>query len=152
MTIKITKEFSWDMAHRLDGHNGLCNNVHGHTYKLLVTIARSNGGLILFDKSNEGMVTDFKILKKIVNNVIVEPFDHAFVYNKDDKDSEAIAKVLQGQIKQKIFAFPFRTTAENMAKYIYDELNKHFAIGEHNLVCKKIILYETPTSYAEYEE
>lgn len=150
MYLTITKEFSFDIAHRLEGHEGLCNNVHGHTYKLFVSVRMKERKSETKDKSSKGMVYDFKNLKEIVKEVIVDKLDHGFVYNKDDLDSKSIAKVLEGQIKQKTYAFPFRTTAENMARWMFFSLNDYFNENEINLECHKIKLYETPTSYAEF--
>jgi len=150
--LAVTKEFKWEMAHRLEGHDGLCHGVHGHNYKLLLTVKKGVGEVFSdLNKSSEGMVCDFKFLKKIVNNVIVDSFDHAFAYNIKDKTSSEIADYLKKKINQKLAPFPFRLTAENMAKWIVEELNKRFAIGEHDLICIKAVLYETDTSYATYE-
>ena len=77
--IRITKEFKFETSHALSGHDGLCKNVHGHSYKLSVTII----GKPIQEPNNpkHGMVMDFSDLKKIINKIIVEPFDHATVLN-----------------------------------------------------------------------
>ena len=78
-TIRITKEFNFETGHALHGYDGLCKNVHGHSYKLSVTIK----GQPINDPSHvkNGMVIDFSDLKKIVREEIVYPFDHATVLN-----------------------------------------------------------------------
>ncbi len=140
------------MSHRLENHKGACNNVHGHNYKLFVTVIQTDGKPLNTQVQNkleeEGMITDFSTIKEIVNKRIVDLWDHAFIYNENDRDSESISKVLQGQIGQKVFAFPMRTTAENMSMWILDEINKYLKDG---LKCVKVVLYETDTSFATYE-
>ena len=79
--IRITKSFSFETGHALYGYDGLCKNVHGHSYKLDVTVI----GTPISDSSHVkyGMVIDFKDLKKIVKGEIVDVFDHATVFNQN---------------------------------------------------------------------
>ena len=85
-TIRISKEFKFETGHALFGYDGLCKNVHGHSYKLTVTLM----GTPISDPKNVkfGMVMDFSDLKKIVNQLIVVPFDHATVLNVDSPHHE----------------------------------------------------------------
>ena len=84
--IRITKEFKFETGHALYGYDGLCKNVHGHSYKLSVTLL----GTPITDPDHVkyGMVMDFSDLKKIVNKTIVTPFDHATVLNVDSPHKE----------------------------------------------------------------
>lgn len=77
--IRITKQFSFETGHALYGYDGKCRNVHGHSYKLSVTVI----GMPIGDNSHVkyGMVIDFSDLKKIVQEEIVDVFDHATVFN-----------------------------------------------------------------------
>jgi 6-pyruvoyltetrahydropterin/6-carboxytetrahydropterin synthase len=79
--IRITKQFNFETGHALYGYDGKCKNVHGHSYKLSVTVI----GKPITDKMNVkfGMVIDFGDLKKIVKEQIVDVFDHATVFNKN---------------------------------------------------------------------
>ena len=79
--IRITKQFSFETGHALYGYDGKCKNVHGHSYKLSVTVI----GTPISDSNNVkfGMVIDFSDLKKIVREEIVDVFDHATVFNKN---------------------------------------------------------------------
>ena len=70
---KISKEFSFDMAHLLDGHDGKCQNLHGHTYKLQVEIS----GDLYESGAKKAMVIDFSDLKSIVKKTILDP--HLFI-------------------------------------------------------------------------
>ena len=83
--IRVTKEFSFEMAHALWNYDGPCRNVHGHSYRLYVTLS----GIPADDPGNpkNGMVIDFTDLKKIVKKEIVNIFDHAVVVSKSfDKE------------------------------------------------------------------
>lgn len=84
--IRITKEFKFETGHALYGYDGLCKNVHGHSYKLAVTLI----GIPIADENHVkyGMVMDFSDLKKIVNEIIVTPFDHATVLNVNSPHKE----------------------------------------------------------------
>ena len=150
--INITKEYEFDMAHRLENFNGQCNNIHGHRYKLLVTFARNDEQLCVDVGHNEGMVIDFKIVKELVKKNIVDLMDHSFAYNNTDKVTTEIAMFLKEKINQKLFALPFRLTAEAMSEWIYKKVNKDIEDKDLPIKCTKIVLFETPTCYAKYKE
>ena len=139
---KISKEFSFDMAHLLDGHDGKCQNLHGHTYKLQVEIA----GNLFESGAKKAMVIDFSDLKTVVKKAILDPVDHAFIYDKTSKRESKIAKLLQ-DLDSKTFGVPFRTTAEEMARFIFNRLKY-----DEKLAVSAIRLWETPTSFCEYTE
>lgn len=136
---KIAKEFSFDMAHMLDGHDGKCKNLHGHTYKLQVEIA----GELHPTGAKSGMVMDYSDLKKVVKTHILEPMDHAFIYDCTSEKECKVAELLNS-LESKTFGMPARTTAEQMAKYMFDTLT------DVGLPVSLIRLWETPTSYCEY--
>lgn len=152
MSLLVTKEYTWDMAHMLEGHLGLCKNVHGHTYKMHVTVAsRDKENEVITEGPAFGMVCDFKDLKTIVSGYIVEPLDHAFMYNMHSKDpvEQKIASVLV-ETGRKTVPVEYRPTAENMAKHFYAILDKAFADKPFELV--EVIVWETPTSFASYKK
>ncbi|MDK9559920.1 6-carboxytetrahydropterin synthase QueD [Gallibacterium anatis] len=140
--LKVAKEFSFDMAHLLDGHDGKCQNLHGHTYKLQVIVSgeTENNG------AKKGMVIDFADLKRAVNELIISPMDHAFIYDQSSERETKIAQLLQ-QLNSKTFALPVRSTAENLAQFIFQRLQENVGFHLHS-----IRLWETPTSFAEYGE
>ncbi|MEG9498853.1 6-carboxytetrahydropterin synthase QueD [Mannheimia indoligenes] len=138
---KIAKEFSFDMAHMLDGHDGKCQNLHGHTYKLQVEVA----GDLFQEGAKRGMVMDYSDLKAIVKTHILEPMDHAFIYDLHNERESQVAQLLI-DLKSKVYGIPSRTTAEEMAKYMFEKLEK---VG---LPVSLIRLWETPTSYCEYSK
>ena len=138
--MEITKKFEFEMAHLLSNHPALCQNLHGHSYKLFVTVS----GQIVDD-----MITDFKELKEIVNGLVIDKLDHCFAYNENTTDAfeKEIAEVVIKHNK-KNYAFSFRTTCENMSKWMFNLLNKY--LQDKTYKVSKITLYETSGSYCEY--
>ena len=139
---RVSKEFSCDMAHLLDGHDGKCQNLHGHTYKLQVEVA----GDLLVDGAKKSMVMDFSDLKVVVKKAILDPMDHAFIYDQTSERESKIAMLLQ-ELQSKTFGVNFRTTAEEMARFIFQRLKY-----DEKLPISAIRLWETPTSFCEYGE
>ena len=149
MNLTATKEFTWDMAHMLEGHLGLCKNVHGHTYKMHVTVASRNPEGVITEGPAKGMVCDFKTLKEVVNKYIVEPLDHAFMYNIDSEDpvERKIAQILV-DADRKTAPVQYRPTAENMSKHFYEGLKEILSTYSFDVV--EVTVWETPTSFARY--
>lgn len=140
--IRVTKQFSFDMAHALYGYDGLCKNIHGHTYQLSVTLL----GTPLEDKTHpkNGMVIDFSDLKKNVKEHVISLFDHALVLNKDSPHAEI--KGLRENFEKVIFV-NYQPTCENLLLDIVAKLKKQLT-GDFSLHSVKLL--ETPTSYAEW--
>jgi 6-pyruvoyltetrahydropterin/6-carboxytetrahydropterin synthase len=142
-TIRITKQFSFETGHALYGYDGKCRNVHGHSYKLYVTVI----GTPISDNTNVkfGMVIDFSDLKAIVKNKIVDVFDHATVFNKNTPHVE-LAKELEDR-GHNVLLVDYQPTSEMMvidfAKVIKKELPPHIKL--HSLK-----LQETDSSYAQW--
>ena len=80
--MKVTKEITFDVAHMLSYYEGKCANLHGHTYKLQVTLEGNVG-----DVSH--MVLDFNILKEVLNESVMDVFDHAIVFSDPKLRNEA---------------------------------------------------------------
>ncbi|MDG2959337.1 6-carboxytetrahydropterin synthase QueD [Bisgaard Taxon 10/6] len=137
---RVSKEFSFDMAHILDGHDGKCRNLHGHTYKLQVEVS----GDLYQQGPKKGMVMDFADLKDIVKTLILEPMDHAFIYDTSSERECKIAALLN-ELDSKTFGMPTRTTAEEMARFIFNRLKSELPLSA-------VRLWETPTSFCEYRE
>ncbi|MEA3392159.1 MAG: 6-carboxytetrahydropterin synthase QueD [Candidatus Marinimicrobia bacterium] len=129
--MELTKIFSFDMAHRLSFHKGKCWNLHGHTYKLEVTVQG--------DEDDNGMVIDFNDLKRIIMEQVVDILDHATViYEKDDLLMKSFPMELHHVI------FPYEPTAENLCKWCSDRLENA------GLMIKQVAIWETPSSKAVY--
>ncbi|GAB6098820.1 6-carboxytetrahydropterin synthase QueD [Halanaerocella petrolearia] len=145
--VSVTKIFSWDMAHMLAGHEGQCKNLHGHTYKLEVEVTNKAGQLEEVGPA-QGMIVDFKDLKRVVKEEIINPLDHAFLYwaNSSDKIEHQLANILQ-EGDRKVVEVDFRPTAENMAHHFWEILQSR--LSELDIEILSIKVWETPTSYAE---
>ncbi|MFI5236699.1 MAG: 6-pyruvoyl trahydropterin synthase family protein [Ignavibacteriales bacterium] len=132
--MKIAKEFRWEMGHRLPEHFGLCKNIHGHSYKMIVEF---DGEL---DKN--GMVMDYYDVEKIINPVI-EKLDHAFMVNKEDW---MVLEFLE-RVNSKKVLVEFQSTAENICLYLLNEIQKARLPGNINEI--NVRVYETTHDYAE---
>ena len=108
--IRITKQFSFEAGHALYGYDGKCKNVHGHSYKLSVTVL----GEPITDSNNVkfGMVIDFGDLKTIVKEEIVDRFDHATVFNKNTPHIELANELAKRG--HDVILVDYQPTSENM--------------------------------------
>ena len=116
MQVTVTKRFTFEAAHFLTDYDGECSRVHGHSYIFDVTV---------IGDPEADMIIDFKVLKKIVNDLVIDKLDHQLLND----------------------IFRFKTTAENISKWIFNVLDDAF-VG-HFCSVKKIQLWETATSSAE---
>lgn len=141
--IRITKQFSFETGHALYGYDGKCKNVHGHSYKLFVTVI----GSPIEDQKNVkyGMVIDFTDLKKIVKEEIVEKFDHATVFNKNTPHIE-LAKELKDR-GHHVILVDYQPTSENM---VIDFVQKIKSRLPENIELFSLRLQETDSSFAEW--
>lgn len=132
--MKIAKEFRWEMGHRLPDHFGLCKNIHGHSYKMLVEF---DGEL-----NEQGMIIDYYDVEKTINPII-EKLDHAFMVNKDDI---MVLEFLE-KMKSKKVVVDFQSTAENICLYLLKKIKKSDLPKNVNEI--KVRVYETSHDYAE---
>tara|TARA_B110000503_G_scaffold42560_1_gene69696 strand:+ start:8909 stop:9361 length:453 start_codon:yes stop_codon:yes gene_type:complete len=141
--IRITKKFSFETGHALYGYDGKCRNVHGHSYKLSVTVI----GNPISDSSHVkfGMVIDFGDLKKIVKEEIVDVFDHATVFNKNTPHVE-LAKELSDRGHNVLLA-NYQPTSEMM---VIDFAEKIKARLPASIKLHSLKLQETDSSYAQW--
>lgn len=140
--IRLTKVFSYAMAHALDNYDGLCKNIHGHNYHLEVTVS----GIPVIDMSSpkKGMLIDFSDLKRIINHDIIEVLDHALMLNQDT-NPELMALLKKSY--ERVIMVPFQPTTENMLCYLAETIKKILPSGVHLYSLK---LKETENSYAEW--
>lgn len=140
--IRVTKIFDFETAHALHNYDGLCRNVHGHSYKLYVTVL---GEPEKKDNSSKlGMVIDFGNLKKIVKENIVDVFDHSLIIS-DKEDIKDLLK--QNILFKRLHIFDFQPTAENMIIYF---ANIIIPLLPEGIKLVSLRLYETANSYAEW--
>jgi 6-pyruvoyltetrahydropterin/6-carboxytetrahydropterin synthase len=130
------------MAHALLNYDGLCKNIHGHSYTLVVTVK----GTPIHDAENpkNGMLIDFGDLKKIIKEEIVTEYDHALVLN--EKTSHEVIEVLKRNF-DKIVLSPYQPTTENM---LADFAARIKVLLPSHLVLYSLRLRETETSFGEW--
>jgi len=140
--IRLTKEFKFETAHALHNYDGLCRNLHGHSYILFVTVIGEPNTDVNDPKL--GMVLDFGVLKKIVNTQVIDIMDHAVVLsNKSDN----IEKYKQDKMFERFHVVDYQPTCENM---IIDFAQRISLELPSNIKLLSLKLHETASSYAEW--
>ena len=140
--IRVTREFSFEMAHALKNYDGPCRNVHGHSYRLFVTLT----GTPVRDDQNpkNGMVIDFTELKNIVLRKIVSLFDHSVVVSSDsDGDKMEMMKKTFGNT----VIVNYQPTCENLVADFAQRLKDEMPEG---VKLHSLRLFETAKSFAEW--
>lgn len=141
--IRLTKEFSFEAAHALDGYDGPCREIHGHSYRLFVTVKGCPSACD--DDPKCGMVMDFGVLKRIVADEIVSRLDHAFVLRRGAAN-DALCAALEGRFSN-IVRVDYQPTCENMLE---DFARRIAARLPQGVALHALRLHETATSYAEW--
>ena len=131
----VTKTVKFDAAHVLTDHQGLCRNLHGHTYRVDVSVSAEADG---------DMVIDFKELKGVLAEVVLDRFDHSFICNTESAGEREIAAVVEKHGMRTV-AIPFRSTVENLARMFYNDLKARVP----GLSAVKV--WETADNCAEYK-
>ena len=133
--IRITKEFKFEMAHALYGYDGLCKNIHGHSYRMWVTV---KGNILQKNKhAKNGMVIDFGELKKIIKDCVVDKYDHSFVLNKNTPHYN-----IDFSAFEKVYFLPYQPTSENLVADFAKVIMKKIP---ENITLHKVVLSETAT-------
>ena len=123
---EVTVERSFAAGHYLRNYKGKCENPHGHNYKVRVTLRG-----VELDKA--GLLLDFKDLKDVMKEVI-ERLDHQML-----NDIEPFTRL--------------NPSAENIAKYFYDETNGQLrSLTDGRVSVKDVTIWETDTTTARYSE
>jgi len=137
MKVRIGKEFTWEMSHRLTFHQGECINIHGHSYKMLIQLE---------GETNENlMLIDFYDIEAIVSPLLKQ-IDHAFVC--DSKDEVMIEFLKNNNFK--MYVMEGFSTAENLSNFFAKKLTPEFE-KHSNLTDLKVRVYETADAWAEVD-
>ena len=128
------------MAHALYGYDGLCKNIHGHSYRLWVTLR----GPVLDEPGHEkdGMVLDFGLLKRLVNPHIIDKYDHSFVLNANSSHANIDLSAFE-----KVYLLPYQPTSENLVNDFVSIIKNQLP---DNIELYKVVLSETANSFAEW--
>lgn len=127
----LQSEFSFDSAHRLEGHDGNCRKLHGHRWRVVIQVESDR---LKTEGSERDMVLDFSELKKDLTSLEKE-FDHKLI-----EEGEFV------KIEHEVVTVPFRPTAERMAQYFYHRLK------ELGYTMTQVTIYETPNNAITYKE
>lgn len=147
MALTISKSLQWHMAHRLPDHPGGCRNLHGHTYRVEITVARPEG---LHDAGpRRGMVADYGDLLDVLKDVVHAPLDHALLWWEGDELLRAFVNLADKQVPPlKTVRAGFTTTAENICAWLAPRLRDAIAARDPALVLERVTVWETETSSA----
>ena len=140
MVVRITKEFKFEMAHALYGYDGVCANIHGHSYRLWVTVrgeVKNENG-----HTKDGMLMDFTDLKSIVKPEIVDKYDHSLVLNANSPHAD-----LDLSAFNKVHYLDYQPTSENLVLDFANFIKEQLPDGVDLL---KVVLSETASSFAEW--
>lgn len=141
-TVRVTKRFTFEAAHALQCHDGLCASIHGHSYVLDVTLIgtpRLEPG-----HPKDGMVVDFADLKQVVKSAVVDTYDHTLLLHVDDKASRPSGEAAMSRVR----LTPWQPTCENMLLDIVATLQRAMPTG---MVLHRVRLQETATSWADWQ-
>ncbi len=144
MLLRLTKQFTFEMAHALPGYEGKCRNIHGHSYKLFVTVEGTP--INRQGASTDGMVMDFSAIKRMVEEHIVSVFDHALVLPRRDGDNPDAAESSLGGYEARLILVDFQPTTENLLLHFARLLDGQLPDGTR---LHSLKLCETETSCAE---
>lgn len=137
--IRVTKIFRFETAHALQGYNGACRYIHGHSYVLHVTVGGGDDSRFL---GGQGILVDFKDLKKLVQEAVIARLDHQLVL------SRGFAAANPGVMQQEnVMLMEAEPSAENLLLYIRNVIREQLPEG---LSLVKLKLFETADSYAEW--
>ena len=137
---QLTTHASFDSAHFLSGYEGKCRNLHGHRWKLEVTVSSEE---LVREGQIRGMIVDFGELKKDVKN-LADEFDHCLIIEKGTLKEKTMEVLTEEEFK--IIQVDFRPTAENFARYFYERMQK----AGYKVSLVKV--YETPNNMVGYGE
>ncbi len=141
--IRLTKEFTFESAHALWGYDGKCREIHGHSYRLFVTVKGEQS--TDYNDPKLGMVMDFGVLKSIVNEQIISRLDHSFVM-RNTAEALSLAESMKGQFTN-VVVVDYQPTCENM---LLDFATRLKAALPEGITLHSLRLHETATSYAEW--
>ena len=145
--VTVCKEVTFDCAHMLSGHEALCKNLHGHTYKVQVSVTNEQR----VEGPSVDMVIDFKHLKEAITKSIMDKFDHAIIFSSHKFRNEAEEDLFEWACKynMRLFEMPRRTTAEDMALFFRELIMQELTSIGYIPINISVRVYETPTSFAE---
>lgn len=138
MSLTIMRRVRFCAGHRLRLHGGRCENFHGHNYVADFYVTGSQ-------QDEVGRVVDFSELKKRCKGWLDENWDHAFLLWDEDQNGIDALRMVE---PHRLFVMPYNPTAENMAKYLLEEVCPKILEGTGGRATK-VVIWETDDSFAE---
>lgn len=135
MITKISKEYRWEMGHRLPFHKGPCKNIHGHSYRLFIELVG--------EQDEYGMVLDYYDIDSFIHPIL-DKLDHSFIC--DEKDTLMLNFLKENDFKHNIV--PYYTTSENLVTYFLDLAKVHFSQFD-NITEISVGIHETEDAFAK---
>ena len=136
----LKTESCFDAAHFLTDYNGKCENLHGHRWRVVAYLAVDK---LQAEGQNKDMVIDFADFKHALRD-LTEAFDHSFIVEEGSLYPDTIACLEREDFR--LSMVPFRTTAENLSRYFFEQL------AAQGLPVSQVDVYETPNNYAIYRK
>jgi len=141
MNTTATRRIQFCCGHRIHMHESKCRHLHGHNYVAFFTAVKLDANL-----DGLGRVIDFAVLKDRLGSWIEANWDHGFIVWRGDDEARKALAVMGDQ--QKLFFLDRNPTAENMARFLIDEVAPSVLEGT-GVVVKQVVLWETENCYAE---
>ncbi len=145
----VTKEFTFDSAHFLTNYYGKCERVHGHTFKLQVTVE----GKV----QSNGLVVDFVVLKRIVKKHVLDKLDHHLLNDVvENPSAERVIVWIWDRLKdlQSLMADELDdpNLGEDIRKYFSEKDGQSLKSADFNKTLRlhELKLWETDTSFVAY--
>lgn len=137
--ITCTRTLEFDAAHRVDGHEGKCFNLHGHRYKVEIHACAAQ-------LDDLGRVIDFSVIKDLIGEWIDSHWDHnVILWENDQRTIECVTQCPRTKLPYRL---PYNPTAENMARYLLHTVCP-WILQDKGIVVVKVRMYETPNCWAE---
>lgn len=136
-TITCTRLLEFDAAHRVDKHESKCKYLHGHRYKVEATFSAK-------ELDSLGRIIDFGVIKERLGSWLDANWDHTMVLWEKDK---TLGEQVAAYTHQVVYYLPYNPTAENMARYLLEEICPTL-FSDADITCSQILIHETPNCYA----
>jgi 6-pyruvoyltetrahydropterin/6-carboxytetrahydropterin synthase len=138
MSLTIMRRIKFCAGHRLHRHGGKCEHFHGHNYVADFFVTGDSQDTV-------GRVMDFADLKARCKGWIDEHWDHSFLVNAEDTNAIQALRMVE---PCRLFILPYNPTAENMAKYLLEDVCPQVLQGTGG-IATRVRIWETDESYAE---
>lgn len=152
MSRRVTRHIEFESAHLLEGYNGKCSRLHGHSYALEITVCgepTKSDAVAYRNSQTFGFCMDFKALDQILNDTVP---DHLFVANEQNLVPGKLENDIVEVLKKHDCAYelmPCAPSAENMVDWIVRNVQDRLPEG---LAVVEAKLWETTDSYASWPE